>query len=304
MHPQPLRHHYIPQFILRNFCFENKRLHYYDKQTGCISVKETRDVFMARNLYRDEINYAADPVKIEKDLAEYEREVAQIIKDRFLNEREIFLSIEEEAKLRLFFAIMGFRSLNARHCFGEKISKQSEAFYKQYQSDGNIIDMWKRNLGHIVQCRSFEEVWNHPHIDDPMKLFFRRDTVGYFGKYIAVAEANSENAFVIGDTYPVVISGMLPNGLPLNMYDIFPISSKRVLFMANNGVEGTPRDVLVLREFLFQPPKYIEEASMLRIRVKKLCTDEVQYINREVAKTAHHGFAFCNLSMPLFELNT
>lgn len=258
---------------------------------------------MARNLYRDEINYSADPVKIEKDLAGYEREVAQIIKERFLSEREIFLSLEEEAKLRLFFAIMGFRSLNTSQHFGEKISKQSTVFYKQYQADGNIIDMWKRNLGHIVQCRSFEEVWNHPHVDDPMKLFFQRDTVGYLGKYIAVAEANDDNAFVIGDSYPVVINGILPNGLPLIMYEIFPISSKRVLFMANNGVQGTPRDVLVLREFLFQPPKFIEESNLLRIRAKKLCTDEVQFINREVAKNATQGFAFRNLSMPLPQNN-
>lgn len=255
MHSEPIRHHYIPQFILKNFCFEEQYLHYFDKQTGCVSVKDTRDVFMVRNLYRDEINSPLDPVKIEKDLAEYEREVAPIMKERFLSEREIFLSAEEEAKIRLFFAIMGFRSLNAKLCFGEKISKQSKAFYKQYQADGNILDLWKRNLGYIVQCRSFEEVWNHPHIDDPMKLFFRRDTIGYFGKYIAVVEANEENAFVIGDTYPVVIQGILPNGLPLIMYDIFPISSNRVVFMANNGVQGTPKDVLVLREFLFQPPK-------------------------------------------------
>jgi hypothetical protein len=254
---------------------------------------------MVRNLYRDEINCTADPVKIEKDLADYEREVAPIIKERFLTEREIFLTKEEDAKLHLFFAIMGFRSLNARLCFGEKVSKHSRAFYKRYQPDGNILDLWKRNLGYIVQCRSFEEVWNHPHIDDPMKLFFRRDTIGYFGKYIAVAEATEENAFVISDTYPVVIQGILPNGLPINMYDIFPISSNRVLFMVNNGVQGTPKDVLVLREFLFQPPKYIKETNMLRIRVRKLCTNEIQHINREVAKNASQGFAFRSLSTPL-----
>lgn len=299
MHPEPIRHHYIPQFILKNFCFEDRRLHYFDKQTGCISVKDTRDIFMVRNLYRDEINYATDPVKIEKDLADYEREVAPIIKERFLTEREIFLTKEEDAKLHLFFAIMGFRSLNARLCFGEKVSKHSRAFYKRYQPDGNILDLWKRNLGYIVQCRSLEEVLNHPHIDDPIKTFFLRDTFGYFGRYIAVVEANEENAFVIGDTYPVVIQGIRPNGLPLIMYEIFPISSNRVLFMANNGVQGTPKDVLVLRKFLFQPPKYMEEANMLRIRVRKLCTDEIQHINQEVVKNANQGFAFRSLSTPL-----
>ena len=299
MHPEPIKHHYIPQFILKNFCFEDRRLHYFDKQTGCISVKDTRDIFMVRNLYRDEINCTADPVKIEKDLADYEREIAPIIKERFLTEREIFITPEEDEKLRLFFAIMGFRARSTKLCFGEEISKQSKKFYKQYQADGNNLDFWKRNLGYVVQCRSLEEVLNHPHIDDPIKTFFLRDTFGYFGRYIAVVEANEENAFVIGDTYPVVIQGIRPNGLPLIMYELFPISSNRVLFMANNGVQGTPKDVLVLRKFLFQPPKYMEEAKMLRIRVRKLCTDEIQHINREVAKNASQGFAFRSLSAPL-----
>lgn len=292
MHSEPIRHHYIPQFILRNFCFEGKRLHYYDKQTGSISLKETRDVFMVRNLYRDEINCDADPVKIEKDLAKYKQEVAQIINGRFLNERDIVLSFEEEEKLRLFFAIMGFRSHNTWQCFGEKVSKQSKVFYRQYQRDGNTLDMWKRNLGHIVQCRSLEKVLRHPDIDEPFKVFFLRDTVGYFGKYIAVAEVNDENAFVIGDAYPVAISGIRENGLSLIMYEIFPISSKRVLFMVNNGVQGVPRDVLELRHFILQPPYRAKETNMLRIRVRKLCTDEVQYLNGEIAKTAQLGFAF------------
>ena len=303
MQPQPIRHHYIPQFILKNFCFEGKRLYYYDKQTGCISVKETRDAFMVRNLYRDEINCDADPVKIEKDLAKFEQEVAQIINGRFLNEIDIVLSFEEEAKLRLFFAIMGFRSYSTWQSFGEKASKQSKIFYRQYQKDGNILDMWKRNLGHIVQCRSSEEILNHPHIDEPIKVFFRRDTVGYFGKHIAVAEVKDENTFVIGDAYPVAISGICENGLSLIMYEIFPISSKRVLFMVNNGVQYVPRDVLSLRHFLLLPPSPTKETNMLRIRVRKLCTDEVQYLNGEIAKTAQLGFASCNRSMPFPQNN-
>ncbi len=303
MRREPVKHHYIPQFILRNFCFEDNRLLYYDKQTGEVSVKETKDVFMVRNLYRDEINYAADPVKIEKDLAQYEREVAQLLKERFLDAQEIYITPQEDAKLRLFFAIMGFRSLNTNQIFGTTLSKQSKKYYGQYQADGDFLDLWKRNLGHIVQCRSFEDVWNHPQIDDPIKIIFHRDTVGYFGKYIAVAEADDDDAFVIGDIYPVAVSGTLSNGLPLNMYNIFPISSNRVLFMTNIGVEGTPRDVLFLRNFLFLPPKYIHEQNLLRIRVKKLSRDEVQYLNTEIANNANKGFAFRHhpISLPLLQ---
>ena len=225
------------------------------------------------------------------------------MKERFLSEREIFLSAEEEAKIRLFFAIMGFRSINANHLFGDKIKDQTKAFYSHYQADENILDTWKRNLGYIVQCRSFEEVWSHPHIDAPIKLFFRRDTEGYWGKYIAVAEANEKNAFVIGDAYPTTTTGILPNNVPVNIYDIFPISSKRVLFLVNNGAQSAPRDVLGLRQFLLQPPKRMEQTNMIRIRVRKLCADEVQYINREVATAAQHGFAFQQLSSPLPQID-
>lgn len=291
MHPEPIRHHYIPQFILKNFCFEERRLYYFDKQTSRVSTQDTRDVFMARNLYRDEINCEADPVKIEKDLAEYEREIAQIIRERFLDGREIFITPQEDAKLKLFFAIMGFRSLNAKNSFDNTYSQHTKTYWKSYQPDGNTLDFWKRNLGYIVQCRSFEEVCNHPYIDDPIKVFSHRDTVGYFGKYIAIAEANMPNAFLIGDTYPVAVNGVLPNGLPLPLYDIFPISPHRVLLLASNGVQGTPREVLFLREFLFQPPKYDESANLLRIRVKKLSTDEVQYLNKEILKSAKLGVA-------------
>ena len=41
MHPEPIRHHYIPQFILKNFCFEERRLYYFDKQT-MVSTKAGR----------------------------------------------------------------------------------------------------------------------------------------------------------------------------------------------------------------------------------------------------------------------
>ena len=54
------------------------------------------------------------------------------------------------------------------------VSRESKTFYKQYQQDGDYIDLWKRNLGYVVNCRTIEEVLKHPHIDDPFKVFFQR----------------------------------------------------------------------------------------------------------------------------------
>ena len=54
MDKEPVKHHYIPQFILRNFCFDDRsHLFYYDKKISKIYKRETKDIFMIRNLYRD-----------------------------------------------------------------------------------------------------------------------------------------------------------------------------------------------------------------------------------------------------------
>ena len=81
MKKEPIRHHYIPQFILRNFAFDDSgRVLFYNKNLKTVSKIETRDVFMEKNLYRDEINHTSNPTQIEHDLAVYENEVSHIIK--------------------------------------------------------------------------------------------------------------------------------------------------------------------------------------------------------------------------------
>ncbi|MDE7323849.1 MAG: DUF4238 domain-containing protein, partial [Lachnospiraceae bacterium] len=79
MNKDPVKHHYIPQFILRNFCFDDRsRLYFYNKKTSKTIIRKTKEIFMIRNLYRDDINNIDNPMKIEKDIARFESEVAQI----------------------------------------------------------------------------------------------------------------------------------------------------------------------------------------------------------------------------------
>ena len=124
MKKEPIRHHYIPQFILRNFACDNdkKLVRYCNKESLYISECETSEIFMERNLYRDEINCKDKPVQIEHDLSVYEREVAELVKAKFLDKRKIELTEEEDSAIKLFFAIMSFRNINAK----EK-SKNSQA---------------------------------------------------------------------------------------------------------------------------------------------------------------------------------
>ena len=36
----PIKHHYVPQFMLKNFCFKDKLLYYYDKVKSITLIKK------------------------------------------------------------------------------------------------------------------------------------------------------------------------------------------------------------------------------------------------------------------------
>ena len=288
MQKEPIRHHYIPQFILRNFACDNgkKLVWYCDKESRIVSQRNICEVFMERNLYRDEINHTDKPVQIEHDLSIYEREVAELIKSKFLKSRRIELTVPEEDMLKLFFAIMSFRGINAKRQFGDNITKESKDFYKYYQENEDFEDFWKRNLGYLVKCRSMKEVDNHPKIDPPIKLFMKRDVDWVIKKYFVVVESKEWDGFILGDCYPIAMSG---DNIP--MYDVFPISPDRAIILACLGVDATPRHVLTLRPGVFDIPQTSNNGNSVII-TKRLLLDEVQYINREIEKHSHKGFVF------------
>lgn len=293
MNKDPVRHHYIPQFILRNFCFDDKsRLYFYNKKTSKVSIRNTKEIFMIRNLYRDDINNIDNPTKIEKDMARYESEVAQIITERFLNENEISITFDEDEKLKLFFAIMAFRSKITSDNFGIGASDESKTFYSAYQKNGNLSDFWKRNLGNLVNCRSLKEVLSHKGIDKPIKLFFIRDTFGFFGLYFIVAERRGHIDFIISDIYPTLIYGETDAGMELPMYSICPISPDKIILLAANGVEGAPKSVATFSDKFLKKPKLNPNKKIIKISVKKMYENEVKYVNSMLMREAYEGYAF------------
>lgn len=299
MKREPIRHHYIPQFILRNFAVDNSgKVLYYDKKSEKTSEVKPRDIFFENNLYRDEINCVVEPTQIEHDLAVYENEISCIIKEKFLCEKEIYLDETEVDKIKLFFAIMGYRSKRAGELFGKNLSGISKEMYKGYQPDGDFADLWKRNLGYAVKCRSIREILEHPNIDPPFKMFFQRDTNGLVGSYFAVAENVEAGGFIVGDCYPVVQKGMMGDGAIVHIYSMFPISPNRLILLVNIGAEGAPRHVTHLRECILKQPIGVV-GNKIKIRVKKLYPEENKYINEQIAKNAKEGFIFPRVNKEL-----
>ena len=110
--------------------------------------------------------------------------------------------------------------------------------------------------------------------------------------HFAVVEGIESDGFIIGDGYPARISGTTDSGLELHIYSISPISPNRVILLVELGAEGTPRNISRLRECVLKQPKYDPETNTIRIRVKKLYPEEVNYINAEIVKKSLAQFIF------------
>lgn len=283
----PVNHHYIPRFILRNFCTKGDNLCYFDIKRKQSCMREISNVFVVPNLYTDINN--DNPTQIEEDLSKFENEASVILKKFISAKNEVVITIEENDKLMLFLAIMGFRSINAKKAISKEDNKN---FYSFWQEDGRITDFWRRNLGYLANCRSIKEVIDNPNIDVPIKIFMMRDTLGIFGLYFIIAERRGGEDFILSDAYPAMIYGAAPNGFEMMMYSFFPLSPSRLLIVAGNGVKGTHPDIKIFDDCLLTKPVISRDKTKISIRIRKIYEDHVKYVNGEMMKCCKEGFAF------------
>ena len=294
MKNEPKRHHYIPQFVLKQFCYKGNDLWFYDIDTESVSSRETREVFMERYLYRDDSN-EEDFLEIERDFAVYETEISKILSKQFYNEKKIYITHEESESIKLFYALMGFRSKRTSDYFKNAKDERFKEFYSQYQMDDNYDALWKRNLKEIVKCRSIEEVFNNPHIDEPIKRFMFRDT-GFDGSYLKVVETEREE-FILSDSYPVVLYATISIGpIPqLDMFELFPISPTRAILLifgyADRLVDNN--NSFVPMGFFTRP---MEKNNQFELYTKKMKDDLVAELNTTTRNSAEIGLIARNKS--------
>ena len=294
MKNEAYRHHYIPQFIIRNFS-DNELgfVKYYDKKRKKVLNMPTEDVFMYNDLYRDEINSPNDPVKIEKDFAKYEAEVSIIIK-KLLVGNDILLTNDEHNSLLLFLALMQFRSKNALNAFGKNMKEDSKEFYSNYQKDGDIISLWKKNLGHIIKCRSIGEVLQNNKIDDPFKAFMTRDAFGLTGAYLISADRRGNEDFFLSDAYPLVQNGEIDENFSIPVMSFYPISPERMLIITYDGVQLARQEVRTFDKSFFSKPYVLSDKKTLRFHVRKMYEKDIKYINDSIYENTKEGCVFIN----------
>ncbi len=289
------KHHYIPQFILRNFSVNDKNeVCYYDLKTKQIIFTKTSDVFEIPNFYVDKINYPDIPEKIEKDFAKYESEMALLINGKFLKEDEFELTKEQEQALKLFFSLMKFRSIYAYEEYKGNPPKEMQEYFYQLQKDGNFVDYWKRNLGYSVNCRSIDEVVKNQNIDDPFKRVLSRQTSSIFDTFFVVCEKRGNSSFIIGDMYPASL--VLPTNLdPYTIiFQSYPISPSRILFIVTYGVaNNVEQRYLPFNKKILKFPFY-DSDNNVHIKVQRIYEKDVENINEFIIKRSQQGYIFKN----------
>lgn len=303
MKQESKRHHYIPQFILRNFQDENSQVSYWDIENSKLEKRNTRSVFMNMNMYRDEINHQDNPTSIESTLAVFEQEIAELIKGKFLTSNEVVITREELEKLRIFLSLLSFRSNSRMEQYrNSNFSASTRKILENYSPEG-FEDLWKREVEELAKCRSYADVQSNEVVDPIIKTDFFNDLKGM---YMTLVDARG-GEFLLTDIYPTLEIFPVQPGINLHMHCFYPLSPTRMLILNHVMFKEETSDPLLnamkasskISGNMIIPPTSKRKMATAFLpsdtytyTVRKIYQDDVEYINALFLNEARVGVMF------------
>ncbi len=281
-----VRQHYIPQFILKNFCHDQRKdkVFFFEVGENEYSSEFVSNVFMEKCLY----STAENSVKIEESLARFEAEIAPIFR-KLSQDPEICLTFAEDERLRIFLSLLAFRAVNTRNQF-VNMSDFSKALYSGSPDNTGMRDLWLNNVHLLSQHRTIKEILTDPAVSSPLKNFIKQEFSTF---YMCLLERRGNVDFHISDCYPVVMNGeVLLHGKVSNLpiYYFYPISDSRIIVLVTNCIENIPRSVAYLDfDKLLKGPKCSLDRTHLIFRPARVYSSEVEWINEMIIKNATVG---------------
>lgn len=300
---EPKRHHYIPQFILKNFNDENSQIYYWDIANKELQKRNTRSVFMNMHMYRDDNNYPNQPTIIESALADFECEISKIINGKLLEDNQVVLKRNELEQLRIFLSLLSFRSnLRMEQYKNNRFDNATRDVLKEFSKE-DFESLWKKELFELAKARSFEEIRLNQKIDPIIKMDFFNDLTG---KYMTLVDARGGD-FIITDIYPTLEIFPLKVNANIHLHCIYPISPTRLLLLNNTMFRKEVDDPILNKMVSFSqikgnmiiPPKnrYVLNGVTLPndeyiYKVNKIYDVDVQYITALQLNEAKVGVVF------------
>ncbi len=237
----PKRHHYVPQFILRNFANGNQKLYYFRRKDGSVRETSSKNVFVKNHAYTEEQEDGTKSAPVESELAQLEGLASDVIDKIITTARsgDGPMLAEPERRIWLRFLYSQFM----RHPAAQKSAREPD-----YMSV--IIDDIERDLGPLSEemrayfleparkCRMARKATIRAIIYDPEEHSDLMPILESRGIGVVVITNQSES-FVIGDK-PVL---WLPSpATPLTFPEcrlLYPISRDIMVHWGPSYVDST-----------------------------------------------------------------
>ena len=307
MTKEPIKHHYIPQFILKSFLNEDGLFYYWDNENKFLAKRNTKGVFMNKSMYRSEDINCDNPVEVENNLSKFEQEIAPLFK-RLCNLNEVVLTRKELEAMRIFLSLLSFRSdLRMKQYKEKRFTESTEELLNEYRGEQDFELFWKKEINILAKCRSFKEVVSVEGVDPIIKLDFSNDLKGY---YMTLIEARGQE-FIISDVYPTLEVFPVSPTINIHLHAFYPISPTRAILLNNicfkkqsNGESDPlfgPMIALskIKGDMLREPkPSYtvcygaFMPEDKFTYRPVKIYENDVVYINMLFLNETRTGFAF------------
>ena len=307
---EPIKHHYIPQFILRGFLGEDGLFYYWDNDNKYLSKRNTKSVFMNNSMYRSEEINPENPVEVENNLSKFEQEMAPLFK-RLCSNDEVVLTRRELEALRIFLSLLSFRSdLRMKQYKDKKFNESTEATLNLFKGEQDFDLFWKNEINALAKCRSFEEVMSVEGVDPIIKMDFSNDLKGY---YMTLIEARGQE-FIISDVYPTLEIYPVAPTINIHLHAIYPISPTRAILLNNiffrkvlmdkqDPIYGPMIEFSQMKGNMLKEPKnYYPMGPTVHTpddkyfyRPVKIYENDVTYINMLFLNETRMGFAFRNI---------
>lgn len=284
-----VKQHYIPQFIIKNFCKTDKKTYYFDVSTKSITQKFTNEIFEEKYLYEYSQDKKENINKIELDLAKFEADASYALKP-FLTNNNVSVSFEESEMIKYFFFIMILRSKFMLSVYNKKILEFNQQSFPDI-TEKELDEFYKDNLEKLVNCRTLMDLNETINVQ-----FIQYAVTVLMSKHLVLFECGDKLEFVLGDAYPIALGQKIT---PLDIFNrmslvslIFPIPYNRAIGLVDTYDEFHT----MLRHFKIKNKDWYDEPKKfgtgMLIQLKYLTDEDVAYINKGILKNSREGLCF------------
>lgn len=187
-----VNNHYVPQFILRHFC-EDEKIHYHDIEEHTTELRTTKSVFFEKGYYPD---------KLEKKLChKIETQFANILNKKILCENyKIALSADNMLILKkyLIIAILRVRDNNLIHNAWYQVLKRDGIIPKGNSLKDFFSGDFFENMNRILECQTLDALLEVVQKGENLNLYtFVKDVV--YSYNVFVRTNNCKEDFIISD---------------------------------------------------------------------------------------------------------